>query len=179
MTERNVLAGSDDPPGEGPRMKLLHTADWHLNDRLGGQDRTEHLRRRVERVADICEKDGVDVLMIAGDMFSEQATEAQVASSFRHLRSTFRPFFERGGAILAVTGNHDQDGRVRPFIDLARAGMDLDEPPCRPGDHFALGKMYLLDEFSSGACVIVVVWICSSPFCRSPAIAACLRTPDE
>ena len=99
-------------------MKLLHTADWHLNDRLVGQDRTDHLRRRVERVADICRREDVDVLIIAGDVFSEQATDAQVASSFRHLRSTFQGFFGRGGNILAITGNHDQDGRVRPFIDL-------------------------------------------------------------
>jgi len=127
-------------------MKLLHTADWHLNDRLGGQDRTEHLRRRVERVAELCQHERVDVLAIAGDVFSEQATAAQVADSFRHLRTTFRPFFQRGGTILAVTGNHDQDGRVRPFIELARAGMDIAEPPRRPGDHFASGKMYVLDS---------------------------------
>jgi DNA repair protein SbcD/Mre11 len=127
-------------------MKLLHTADWHLNDRLGGQDRSEHLRRRVERVAALCQQEGVDVLMVAGDLFSEQATAVQVADSFRHLRATFRPFFQRAGTILAVTGNHDQDGRVRPFIELARAGMDIAEPPRRPGDQFAPGKMYVLDS---------------------------------
>jgi exonuclease SbcD len=126
-------------------MKLLHTADWHLNDRLGGQDRSEHLRRRVERVAALCHEEEVDVLAIAGDLFSEQAMPAQVADSFRHLRVTFRPFFQRGGTILAVTGNHDQDGRVRPSLELARAGMDIAEPPRRPGDPFAPGKMYLLD----------------------------------
>ncbi|OAI52366.1 hypothetical protein AYO44_16625 [Planctomycetaceae bacterium SCGC AG-212-F19] len=131
-------------------MKLMHTADWHLNDRLGGQDRTEHLRRRVERVAELCQGNEVDVLMIAGDVFSEQATAIQVADSFRHLRATFRPFFQRGGTILAVTGNHDQDGRVRPFIELARAGMDIAEPPRRAGDHFARGKIYLLDSVFFG-----------------------------
>jgi exonuclease SbcD len=127
-------------------MKLLHTADWHLNDRLGGQDRTEHLRRRVERVAELCKEECVDVLLIAGDVFSEQATAGQVADSFRHLRKTFRPFFQKGGIILAVTGNHDQDGRIRPFIELARAGMNIAEPPRRPGEPFCPGKMYLLDS---------------------------------
>jgi exonuclease SbcD len=131
-------------------MRMLHTADWHLNDRLHGQDRTEHLRRRVERVAELCEREAVDALLIAGDMFSEQATAAQVADSFRHLRATFRPFFQRGGTILAVTGNHDQDGRVRHFIELARAGMDIAEPPRRPGDYFAPGKFYLVDAVFFG-----------------------------
>jgi exonuclease SbcD len=131
-------------------MRLLHTADWHLNDRLGGQDRTEHLRRRVERVAELCRGEAVDVLLVAGDLFSEQATAERAAESFRHLRRTFRDFFQRGGTILAVTGNHDQDGRVRPSIELARAGMDISEPSRRPGDHFAPGKLYLLDSVFFG-----------------------------
>src|SRR5262249_37270622 len=130
-------------------MKLLHTADWHLNDRLGRIDRTEHLRRRVEKVAEICEREEVDVLLIAGDLFSEQAEVSsrvnQVADSLRHLRQTFAEFFNRGGVILGVTGNHAQAGRVRPSLALARAGMDTAEPPRRRGDPFTPGKMYLLD----------------------------------
>jgi exonuclease SbcD len=29
-------------------MRILHTADWHLCDRLGRQDCTDDLRRAVE-----------------------------------------------------------------------------------------------------------------------------------
>ena len=35
-------------------MRILHTADWHLGDRLGRQDRTDDLRRAVERMAEYC-----------------------------------------------------------------------------------------------------------------------------
>src|SRR5690349_10805469 len=56
----------------GP-MKILHTADWHLGDRLGRIDRTEDLRRAVERVARYCGEHQVDVLLVAGDLFSELA----------------------------------------------------------------------------------------------------------
>jgi exonuclease SbcD len=126
-------------------MKVLHTADWHLNDKLGRQDRTDHLQRRVEQVAGICDREAVDVLIVAGDLFSELATAVQVTASFKHLRRTFAGFFARGGTILGVTGNHDQDGRVRPFIELARSGMDLAEPPKNRGDRFLPSKMYLLD----------------------------------
>lgn len=126
-------------------MKLLHTADWHLNDRLRREDRTPHLRRRVEEVAAICDRERVDVLLVAGDLFSDLATAPQVAASFRHLRETFAQFLGRGGIVLAVTGNHDQDGRIHPSLELARAGMDLAEPPRSRGDRFAGGKVYLLD----------------------------------
>lgn len=126
-------------------MKILHTADWHLNDKLRRQDRTEHLRRRVEKVAEICEQEGVDVLLIAGDVFSDLATGEQVADSFRHLRRTFSGFLGRGGVAIAVTGNHDQDGRIKRHLELARAGMEIAEPPKSRGDQFRPGKVYLVD----------------------------------
>lgn len=126
-------------------MKVLHTADWHLNDKLGRQDRTDHLQQRIKQVALICDREAIDVLVVAGDLFSELATAVQVTESFKHLRRTFAGFFARGGIVLGVTGNHDQDGRVRPFIELARSGMDLAEPPRNRGDRFLPGKMYLLD----------------------------------
>jgi exonuclease SbcD len=135
-------------------MKLLHTGDWHLNHVQGRVDRAEHLRRRVEKVAEICERESVDVLLHAGDWFSEHsqvnARVNQVAESFTHMRKVFAPFFARGGILLGVTGNHDQDGRIRPHIDLARAGMNIVSPSRRPGDRFTPGNFYLVDTFFHG-----------------------------
>src|SRR5256885_729849 len=54
-------------------MRILHTADWHLADRLGRIDRTDDLRRAVERVAGYCAEEKVDLLLVAGDLFSELA----------------------------------------------------------------------------------------------------------
>ena len=51
-------------------MRILHTADWHLGDRLGRIDRTADLRTAVERVAAHCQEHRVDVLLVAGDLFS-------------------------------------------------------------------------------------------------------------
>src|SRR5262249_44836515 len=58
---------------EAPLMRVLHTADWHLADRLGRIDRTADLRRAVERVAALCEAEKADLLLVAGDLFSELA----------------------------------------------------------------------------------------------------------
>jgi len=127
-------------------MRLLHTADWHLNDRLGRRDRTGHLRTRVERVAVICEEEKIDVIALAGDIFSEQAKPFDIAESLAHLRKTFREFFRRGGTIVAITGNHDQDGRVRPHLDVARAALDLADPPRQNGELLPPGKFYLVDS---------------------------------
>ena len=71
-------------------MKILHTADWHLGDRLGRIDRTDDLRRAVERVADYCAAAQVDVLLVAGDLFSELARPDGLREAIRHVQETFR-----------------------------------------------------------------------------------------
>src|SRR4051812_21295538 len=106
-------------------MRIIHTADWHLGDRLGRVDRTDDLKARVERVAGMCDEQAADLLLIAGDLFSEQASPEQMTDALRHLHRTFAPFFARGGTVVALTGNHDRDGR----INLIRASMSLAGPP--------------------------------------------------
>lgn len=116
-------------------MKILHTADWHLGDRLGRQDRTDDLRRAVERVADYCTSEKVDVLLAAGDLFSELAPPEGLRDAIRHLQETFGGFLAGGGSILALTGNHDKEN----FCQTLRHAMHLAAPPaagpansCRP-----------------------------------------------
>ncbi len=122
-------------------MRIIHTADWHLCDRLGRLDRTADLQARVECVAKLCEEHAADVLLIAGDVFSEQATLDDMTRALEHLRKTFLTFFARGGTILAVTGNHDRDGR----INMVRAGMILAAPDAGTDGTLTGGRMYLLN----------------------------------
>src|SRR5579871_4973801 len=120
-------------------MRILHTADWHLADRLGRQDRTEDLRKAVERVAGYCESEKVDVLLVAGDLFSELASPDALRDSIRHLRDTFQPFLNGGGTILALTGNHDKEN----FCQTLRHAMSLAAPGFKQGALAAPGRVYL------------------------------------
>ena len=122
-------------------MRIIHTADWHLCDRLGRLDRTADLMARVEAVAKLCEEHAADVLLIAGDVFSEQASVDEMTHSLDHIRKTFLSFFRRGGTILAITGNHDRDGR----INIVRAGMTLASPTAGADGLLDGGRMYLLN----------------------------------
>jgi exonuclease SbcD len=126
-------------------MRLIHTADWHLCDRLGRIDRTDDLKARVELVAACCEKHRADLLLIAGDLFNKQAKPEQIAAALAHVRGSFEPFFARGGTILAITGNHDDD----PHIEVVRAGLRL-AAPVLPGGTFQRGRTYLLNGPSFG-----------------------------
>lgn len=123
-------------------MRIVHTADWHLCDRLGRIDRTDDLKRRVEVVAKLCEEHAADVLLIAGDLFSEQASADDMTAALLHLRESFLPLFARGGTVLAVTGNHDSNRRV----EMVQAGMRLAVPTGSKGGVLAAGRMYLANN---------------------------------
>jgi exonuclease SbcD len=120
-------------------MRILHTADWHLADRLGRQDRTADLRRAVERIALYCAEEKVDVLLVAGDLFSELAGPEALREAIRHLHETFGPFLRKGGTILSLTGNHDKES----FCQTLRHAMSLAAPAGKSGDRAAAGRLYL------------------------------------
>jgi exonuclease SbcD len=121
-------------------MRILHTADWHLADRLGRIDRTDDLRRAVERVAGYCESENIDVLLVAGDLFSELAGPEALRESIRHLQEVFGPFLRRGGTMLTLTGNHDKEN----FCQTLRYAMNLAAPGAgRSGTVAQPGRFYL------------------------------------
>jgi exonuclease SbcD len=124
-------------------MKLLHTADWHLGDRLGRIDRTDDLRRAVERVAAHCKQEAVDVLVVAGDLFSELARPDALRETIRHWQDVFREFLETGGTILTLTGNHDNENFCQTLVHA----MSLAAPTVgKPGDLIPPGRLYLATD---------------------------------
>jgi exonuclease SbcD len=124
-------------------MRILHTADWHLADRLGRIDRTSDLRKAVERVADYCRSESVDLLLVAGDLFSELAGAEALRDSIRHLQEVFAGFLRDGGTILSITGNHDKEN----FCQTLRHAMSLAAPlGDDPGAVVPPGRLYLATE---------------------------------
>lgn len=121
-------------------MRILHTADWHLGDRLGRIDRTDDLRKAVERVAAHCKEQSVDVLLVAGDLFSELARPDGLRETIRHWQDVFRGFLESGGTILTLTGNHDNEN----FCQTLVSAMTLASPTVgKPGETVPPGRLYL------------------------------------
>jgi exonuclease SbcD len=124
-------------------MRILHTADWHLGDRLGRIDRSADLRAAVECIADYCRTEAVDVLLVAGDLFSELARPEGLRETIRHWQEVFREFLETGGTILALTGNHDNES----FCQTLVSAMSLAAPTVgRLGETVPPGRLYLAAE---------------------------------
>jgi exonuclease SbcD len=124
-------------------MRILHTGDWHLGDRLQRIDRTADLRRGVERIAAYCDEHQVEVMIVAGDLFSELSRPDHLRDSIDHLRAVFTPFLARGGTIVAVTGNHDNEIFCRTLCSV----MTLADPArAQPGATVPGGRFYLAFE---------------------------------
>lgn len=121
-------------------MKLLHTGDWHLGDRVGSVDRTDDLRRAVERVVGQAIEREAEVLVIAGDIFSERCRADHLRDAVAELGRVFGPYFARGGTVVAITGNHDNETFCRTLQDamaLAAPGVS------RAGALCPNGRFYL------------------------------------
>ncbi len=100
-------------------MKILHTADWHLGKRLEQFQRLEEQREVLDEICQIADRENVDVVIVAGDLFdtfnpSTEATEL--------LYTTLHQLSNNGQrAVVAIAGNHDLPQRIDVPDALARA----------------------------------------------------------
>lgn len=100
-------------------MKIIHTADLHLDSKIDGlpanksKIRREEIVCTFERLVDYAERNDVRVIIIAGDMFdTAQVTfktkERVLLAIKRHPEIDF----------LYLTGNHDDDNFISTIKDL-------------------------------------------------------------
>lgn len=108
-------------------VKILHTSDWHMNETLGRVDRSEDICRALERVARYLDEHEVDVMLATGDLFSERSRPDQMRAAVGRIKDIFLPFVERGGTVIAISGNHDDEiffATLRDALDLAESGRE-------------------------------------------------------
>lgn len=120
-------------------MRILHTADWHLNSRLGRMDRNDDICRSLRRIAGYLDEYQVDVMVVAGDLF-DRGRPDELRQAVASIRDIFLPFLQRGGTMVAISGNHDSE----IFFETLRDALDLVLPVQRKaGDIHGPGRLYL------------------------------------
>jgi exonuclease SbcD len=101
-------------------LRLLHTADWHLGQSLHGIERTFEHERLLAWLLDAVEREGVDAVLVAGDVFdaANPPTEAQ-ALWYRFLVEGWRrvPHLQ----VVVTGGNHDSAARLDATDPFLRA----------------------------------------------------------
>lgn len=87
-------------------LKILHSADWHLDSPFGGYSDSQcaYLKRELlrvpEKIADLCLKENCDLVLLAGDLFDGPYTRESV--------EVLRRALERCGVPVFISpGNHD------------------------------------------------------------------------
>jgi exonuclease SbcD len=99
-------------------MKLLHTSDWHLGKRLEDFPRIAEQRAVLEEICEIADREQVDAILVAGDLFD---TFNPPAGAVDLLYRTLKRLTHGGTRpVIAIAGNHDSPDRIEAPDPLAR-----------------------------------------------------------
>lgn len=144
-------------------MRILHTADWHLNQTLNGWPRDAEHAAWLARLAEVIEEERVDALLIAGDVYDIINPSGEALRLFYRALRSFKE--RRPGLVTILTGgNHDPVGRleapspilesldVHVFASVRRSGAKVDH------------RAHMVPLASDGK---TVAWVCAMPFLRA------------
>lgn len=99
-------------------MKILHTADWHLGKRLENISRHDEQVVVLDEICAIADRENVDAVIIAGDLFDVFNPPNESAELFF---KTCKRLSNNGlRAVIAIAGNHDSPERIEAPEMLAR-----------------------------------------------------------
>lgn len=99
-------------------LKILHTADWHLGKRLERFSRLEEQREVLEEICAIAEREAVDAVIIAGDIYDTFNPPSEAVELFYKIVKRLADEGRR--AVVAIAGNHDSPDRFAAPEPLAR-----------------------------------------------------------
>jgi exonuclease SbcD len=104
-------------------MKILHTSDWHIGRTFHGHSTVENLRGVLDALVAVVADRGVDVVVVAGDIF-DSATPA--AENYRVLTDALRGIRAAGATVVMTSGNHDSATRLGFQSEFAQlAGVHI------------------------------------------------------
>lgn len=63
-------------------MRILHTSDWHLGKHLEGYSRLEEQEKFIEELIEIIDRESVDLVIIAGDIYDNGNPSAKAENFF-------------------------------------------------------------------------------------------------
>ena len=130
-------------------MRLLHTSDWHLGRSFHGVGMLDAQRAFVDQLVAAVQRDGVDVVLIAGDVYDRALPGVDVV----HLLDDALVRLTAAGAKVVLTsGNHDSAIRLgfasrlleRGGVHLRTRVEDLAQPLLLPLGTDTAGKEAVL-----------------------------------
>ncbi|MDF2520116.1 MAG: exonuclease SbcD [Clostridia bacterium] len=98
-------------------MRILHTSDWHLGKTLENISRIEEQRQFIDEICDIADREQIDLVLIAGDIFDTYNPSSAAEELFYNAIDRLNNKGRR--AVVVIAGNHDSPDRVCAASPLA------------------------------------------------------------
>ncbi len=100
-------------------MKVLHTSDWHIGRSLYGRKRYEEFDAFLTWLAETIQKNEIDALLVAGDIFDTSAPSNRVQELY--YRFLCRVAASSCRHVVVVAGNHDSPSFLNAPKELLKA----------------------------------------------------------
>lgn len=97
-------------------MKILHTSDWHIGKKINGKSRIDEQRDVLCEISDICERENIDLVLVAGDVYDTYTPSAEAEELFFE---TLDKLASANRAVVVISGNHDDGQRLCASAVLA------------------------------------------------------------
>lgn len=94
----------------GYRMKIFHTADWHLGKLVQGVYMTDDQAYVLEQFIRDIEAERPDVVIIAGDLYDRAVPPTEAVQLLN--QTLDRIVLEMKTPVIAIAGNHDSPSRL-------------------------------------------------------------------
>ena len=120
---------SEAPPSVG-NMRILHTSDWHIGRTFHRHSTLDALRGVLDELTRQVRDHGVDVVIVAGDVFDSAVPSA---ASYTLLSDALRALSDAGAAVIVTSGNHDSAARLGFQAALLRDGIHVVTDPLTVG----------------------------------------------
>ena len=101
-------------------MRILHTSDWHLGRNFEGVPLLEEQRRFIDQVVDVVGSEGIDLVVVAGDVFDRGMPPAEAVEVWY---DALERIVEAAAQVVAISGNHDQGERIEVPDRLLKPGV--------------------------------------------------------
>ena len=101
-------------------MRILHTSDWHLGRSFKNVPLLDEQVGFVDQVVDIVDSEGVDLVVVAGDVFDRGFPPSDAVEVWH---DALVRIVEAGAQVVAISGNHDQGERIEIPARLTREGV--------------------------------------------------------
>ncbi|MBR2837390.1 MAG: exonuclease SbcCD subunit D [Kiritimatiellae bacterium] len=92
-------------------MKVLHTSDWHLGDRLHGWDRSDEEEAFFSQLRAVVARERPDALLVGGDVFDTGTPGNDVAKKFNDALLDIAETCPEMETVV-IAGNHDSYSRL-------------------------------------------------------------------